>query len=95
MNLCRSCGLDFASAFGFDKHRVGTHAFTHAEGLHFNPPSDDGRRCLARTELKQAGWNTNPWSRWVPPRNTPSKGAYADSQPLRERGGTSERGQRR
>ena len=47
MNLCRTCGHDFASVRAFDAHRIGRHAYTQAEGLALDPPRKDGRRCLS------------------------------------------------
>lgn len=38
MNLCRTCGHDFASIRAFDAHRIGRHAYTEAEGLELRPP---------------------------------------------------------
>jgi hypothetical protein len=77
MNLCRSCGHDFASVKAFDAHRTGKHAYTHREGLLLNPSRDDGRRCLTPSEMRTAGWETNRWGRWVHPsalRNRPPAG---------------------
>jgi hypothetical protein len=62
VNLCRCCGLDFASVEAFNKHRVGTHEYTHDEGLAVGRP--DGRRCLAPTELSAAGMELDPRGRW-------------------------------
>jgi hypothetical protein len=45
-NLCRGCGVDFASVSAFDRHRTGTYVYTFAEGLELDPPQEDGRRCL-------------------------------------------------
>jgi hypothetical protein len=79
MNVCRSCGRDFASARAFDAHRTGKHAYTYAEGLQFQEPRTDGRRCLTPDEMKATGWERDRWGRWVHPqalRNRPRKGAY-------------------
>jgi hypothetical protein len=84
MNLCRSCGHDFASVKAFDAHRTGKHAYTHREGLLLNPSRDDGRRCLTPSEMRTAGWETNRWGRWVHPsalRNRPKRGSYSPSEP--------------
>lgn len=51
MNLCTACKLDFGSVAAFDAHRVGKHAYTFKEGLYFNPPVEDGRRCLDIEEM--------------------------------------------
>ena len=64
MNLCSPCGLDFATVPDFDSHRVGVHAYTYHEGLKFDPPVEDGRRCLTLDEMKAAGWTQNSHGRW-------------------------------
>ena len=64
MNLCSPCGEDFATLKDFDSHRVGVHAYTYSEGLKFNPPVEDGRRCLAVHEMEAAGWTKNQNGRW-------------------------------
>jgi hypothetical protein len=61
-NLCRSCGRDFASLEAFDKHRVGTHGYTHEEGLAHG--AQDGRRCLTHFELPGAGLELDRRGRW-------------------------------
>jgi hypothetical protein len=84
VNICRSCSQDFASARAFDAHRIGKHAYTKSEGLSFDPPRKDGRRCLAPSEILSAGWDTNESGRWVHPqalRNRPKLGSYSLSQP--------------
>ena len=68
MNLCRSCGEDFASVEAFDAHRVGRHAYTFAAGLWLDPPREDGRRCLGTEELDGSGWTVDTRGRWVHPR---------------------------
>jgi hypothetical protein len=68
VNLCRSCGEDFASVEAFDAHRIGTHAYTFAAGGQLDPPREDGRRCLGTEELDGSGWTLDPRSRWVHPR---------------------------
>jgi hypothetical protein len=45
-NWCASCGEDFSSSTLFDRHRVGRHEYTQSDGLSFDPPREDGRRCL-------------------------------------------------
>jgi hypothetical protein len=64
MNQCGACGLDFSSVSGFDKHRVGKHAYLYAEGLRMNPPREDGRRCLSVSELEAAGMAQDARGRW-------------------------------
>ena len=64
MNLCRSCGLDFGSVSAFDRHRVGKHAFTYAEGLELDPPREDGRRCLDEDEMLAVGMELDARGRW-------------------------------
>lgn len=51
MNWCRSCSTDFASVAAFDRHRVGKHDYSYSEGLSFDPPREDGRRCLSAREI--------------------------------------------
>jgi hypothetical protein len=64
MNVCVSCGRDFSSLRAFDSHHVGSHAYTHTEGLRMRPPREDGRRCLAEDELRAAGFAQNSRGRW-------------------------------
>src|SRR5262245_27963615 len=66
MNICRGCGLDFASVQAFDAHRVGTHAYSYDQGLQATRPRRDGRRCLDPAELLERGWQQNRWGRWAP-----------------------------
>jgi hypothetical protein len=47
--------MDFAGDSYFDKHRIGTHAYTYLEGLKFNPPVEDGRRCMSLEEMRKVG----------------------------------------
>jgi hypothetical protein len=54
MNLCRSCGEDFASVSAFDAHRVGKHTYTYR----------DGRRFLHADELEANGYQKNEAGRW-------------------------------
>jgi hypothetical protein len=49
MNLCRTCGLDFASLAAFDKHRVGKHDYL------WSPDRPDGRCCLDLDEPDNSG----------------------------------------
>jgi len=62
-NLCRGCGLDFASIRAFDRHRVGTHSYTFAEGL--AQGREDGRRCLDPDEMLAAGMAPSARGRWT------------------------------
>lgn len=64
MNLCSPCDIDFASVAAFDRHRVGRHAYTFAEGLAMSPPRYDGRRCLDLDEFAEAGLVRNAYGRW-------------------------------
>ena len=66
LNGCGSCSLDFAGVRDFDSHRVGNHAYTITEGLLLG--KEDGRRCLAPSELLEQGWKQNTSGRWVHPR---------------------------
>lgn len=65
MNPCTSCGEDFGSLVAFDDHRVGKHAYTYSEGAHFDPPVDDGRRCLTVEEMEGQGFVRNAYGRWT------------------------------
>ena len=67
LNGCGACGSDFTSLELFDRHRVGTHAYTYVEGLRFDPPREDGRRCLSLEEMAAKGWEQDARSRWVDP----------------------------
>lgn len=55
LNRCPMCGRDFTSDAYFDRHRVGKHAYTFAEGLRLDPAREDGRRCMDERELLAAG----------------------------------------
>lgn len=66
-NLCRACGEDFASVEMFDRHRVGVHEYTFAEGLAMSPSREDGRRCLDEEEIEAEGWRTDKRGRWFDP----------------------------
>lgn len=61
MNLCRSCGEDFSSVEGFDRHRVGVHEYL------WSPEREDGRRCLDVEEIVSLGWEQNAQGRWFDP----------------------------
>jgi hypothetical protein len=65
VNTCRACGSDFTSLETFDAHRVGTHEYTFNEGLKFEPPVEDGRRCLNADEMREKGWAPDDKGRWV------------------------------
>jgi hypothetical protein len=64
VNLCCSCGVDFASVAAFDRHRVGRHAFTFSEGLRLSPSRVDGRRCRDAGEMAAAGMKADRRFRW-------------------------------
>jgi hypothetical protein len=64
LNLCRSCGCNFASVSAFDRHRVGVHEYTSSEGLKLEPPREDGRRCMDADELAEAGMERDEGGRW-------------------------------
>lgn len=64
MNLCRECNTDFGSVQAFDLHRVGKHAYTYSEGLKFDPPVEDGRRCLSESEMLERGLVKNQRGTW-------------------------------
>jgi hypothetical protein len=66
-SFCRSCGEDFNGDTLFDRHRVGIHEYTYAEGLGMDPPREDGRRCLDTDELRTLGWTLNEKGRWFDP----------------------------
>ena len=70
MNLCSACGQDFGSVELFDRHRVGKHAYSFAEGLERG--LEDGRRCLDRSEMEGAGWRLNKCGRWSDPARNPA-----------------------
>jgi hypothetical protein len=64
MNFCRGCGEDFASVAAFDRHRVGVHAYTFAQGLLVNPTVEDGRTCMDEEELYVVGMELDSRGRW-------------------------------
>lgn len=64
LNLCSLCNEDFTTVTGFDRHRVGKHAYTLTEGLKLDPPREDGRRCLDRDEMQAAGLSLDTYGRW-------------------------------
>jgi hypothetical protein len=67
VNLCRSCGQDFGSVELFDRHRVGTHAYTYTQGVAMTPVREDGRRCLSIAEMGFLGWQRGARGRWIDP----------------------------
>jgi hypothetical protein len=69
MNVCRRCRQLFGSVELFDRHRVGRHAYTFAEGLEAG--REDGRRCLDIEEMEEAGWRLNGRGRWLDPARDP------------------------
>jgi len=64
---CRSCRQDFSGTKMFDRHRVGVHEYTFAEGLEMDPPREDGRRCLDADEMTALGWARDEHGRWIDP----------------------------
>jgi hypothetical protein len=67
VNVCRSCGRDFASVVLFDRHRVGKHGYTYHEGLAMEQAQEDGRRCLDADEIRALGWERNRAGRGADP----------------------------
>jgi hypothetical protein len=67
MNLCRSCGQDFASVRLFGAHRIGGHDYTYSEGVKMEPMREDGRRCLGVDEMQAKGWALDARGRWSDP----------------------------
>jgi hypothetical protein len=63
-NRCVACKKDFASVAAFDRHRIGTHEYDFAEGLRFDPPREDGRRCMDEDEMTEAGMELDARERW-------------------------------
>jgi hypothetical protein len=49
-NLCRSCGCDFASVSGFDRHRAGSYEYTFSKGLELDPPHENVAAVSTRTK---------------------------------------------
>jgi hypothetical protein len=64
LNGCSGCRLDFASVDAFDRHRIGCYAFTYSEGLDFDIPHEDGRRCMDADEMLDAGFELDDRGRW-------------------------------
>ena len=67
MNQCSGCGENFNSVTMFDKHRVGKHEYTFAEGQAISSMIIDGRRCLDTDEMDQKGWSRNIHGKWSDP----------------------------
>jgi hypothetical protein len=66
LNFCCTCGEDFSSLTGFDRHRVGKHEYL------YDPWDDsklDGRRCLTTDEMLKKGWARDRNGRWQVPRS--------------------------
>ena len=61
----------FSSVEGFDRHRVGKHEYTYSEGLKFDPPVEDGRRCLYVHEMEGLGLSLDKNNRWSDPTKNP------------------------
>jgi hypothetical protein len=64
LNLCCACLRDFSSVSAFDRHRVGKHTYDFAQGMRFDPPVEDGRRCLDEDEMLEAGMELDRRGRW-------------------------------
>jgi hypothetical protein len=64
VNLCRACRHDFASVKAFDRHRIGRHDYTLADGFRRDPPVEHGRRCLDVDEIRAAGMELDRRGRW-------------------------------
>jgi hypothetical protein len=64
-NLCTGCWENFGSVDAFDAHRVGRHEYTLWEGLHMEPPREDGRRCLSVEEMQEHGFAVGVRGRWT------------------------------
>jgi hypothetical protein len=64
-NLCCACNTDFSSVSAFDKHRIGKHAYTYSQGLKFDRPAEDGRRCMDDGEMVAAGMELDARDRWA------------------------------
>jgi hypothetical protein len=82
MNLCGRCREDFSSLETFDAHRVGVHEYTYLEGLDFDSPREDGRRCLDPSEMRAKGWAQNEKGRWLnPTRSERARRAFEKASP--------------
>jgi hypothetical protein len=81
VNHCGACGRDFGSLRAFDTHRVGLHAYTHADGASMEPPRHDGRRCLSEHELEGAGFARNGRGQWSLARDLARARAFASAKP--------------
>jgi hypothetical protein len=65
LNLCRGCGVDFASVSAFDRHRTGSYEYTFEQGFELDPPHEDGRRCLDADEMLVSGMAPDTRGRWT------------------------------
>jgi hypothetical protein len=83
VNLCRTCGFDFASVAAFDAHRVGKHGPGEYSGSLGKWTPEQGRRCQTAGELLAQGWEQNERRRWHKPRGGQRNEAasVADSRP--------------
>lgn len=54
-SYCTSCGRDFSNDDLFTRHRTGVNEYTYSEGLNFDPPIGDGRRCKTDEEMNADG----------------------------------------
>jgi hypothetical protein len=81
VNRCAACGQDFGSVELFDRHRVGRHAYTFADGLRLD--CEDGRRCLDVDEMEEAGWSLNGRGKWIDPARDP-RGRLRETPERRE-----------
>jgi hypothetical protein len=67
LNYCCACKKDFSSLSAFDKHRAGVHEYTFLQGIHLDPPKENGRRCLDEDEFSKVGLFLNEKGRWSLP----------------------------
>jgi hypothetical protein len=68
LNLCRTCGKDFASIRYFDAHRIGAFAPGDYIGRLEEWEPKKGRRCLTTAELLERGYVLDPRGRWTDPK---------------------------
>lgn len=68
-NWCATCGEDFGSLTGFDRHRVGRpdHLFALDCQEKGCAVECHGRRCLPSVELEEKGWRRHGRGRWRTP----------------------------
>jgi hypothetical protein len=55
-NQCPSCGKEFRTLAGFDKHRVGQFGTEHRV---------NSRRCLTTSEMLAIGMSQGRYERWI------------------------------